>query len=422
MKSAICASIVTASLGASLQAQTYAFTPAGFLPGGNISQLFAVSGSGQNFVGQSNSLASTSAARWTSIGGFTPLPPFPGGADCSARGISIDGAFFAGESTSLVGTRAALWNLGGAITNLGTLPGGGSSSANAVSSGGITVVGESGSLGGRRAFAWSLGTGMVNLGTLPGGAESSATDCSASGAIVVGTSTNAANLRRPFHWTLATGMTTVPSIFPGHTDASGVSADGSVTCGYGLDANGTRGAWVHTPAGGMAKLRLIEPLFFSQASQALDISADGRSIVGVSQILEVFPTSVATAWIRGRAPLNLNAYLAPEIPANWKLDVASGINSDGTVICGYGRDPLNRIQAWVITMPPLCGLADFGSQGGLPRHDGLLDNNDFVAFINLFFAQSQLADIGSQGGIPGPDSQLDNNDFVVLIDSFFGGC
>ena len=29
--------------------------------------------------------------------------------------------------------------------------------------------------------------------------------------------------------------------------------------------------------------------------------------------------------------------------------------------------------------------ADFGVQGGLPGHDGLFDNNDFIAFINAFF-------------------------------------
>jgi hypothetical protein len=32
------------------------------------------------------------------------------------------------------------------------------------------------------------------------------------------------------------------------------------------------------------------------------------------------------------------------------------------------------------------------------------------------------ADIGMQGGAPGQDGVLDNNDFVVFIDLFFNGC
>jgi hypothetical protein len=31
-------------------------------------------------------------------------------------------------------------------------------------------------------------------------------------------------------------------------------------------------------------------------------------------------------------------------------------------------------------------LADIGTTGGLPGSDGHLDNNDFIAFINYFFA------------------------------------
>jgi hypothetical protein len=70
----------------------------------------------------------------------------------------------------------------------------------------------------------------------------------------------------------------------------------------------------------------------------------------------------------------------------------------------------------------LCGPADMGSQGGVPGPDGLLDNNDFVVFIDLFFQGNQQADVGQQGGIPGHDGMFDNNDFVVYIDMFFAGC
>jgi hypothetical protein len=71
-----------------------------------------------------------------------------------------------------------------------------------------------------------------------------------------------------------------------------------------------------------------------------------------------------------------------------------------------------------------CGPADIGSQGGVYDScgDGYLDNNDFVVFINFFFAHDPIADRGVQGGVPGQDGLFDNNDFVVFIDQFFAGC
>jgi hypothetical protein len=65
--------------------------------------------------------------------------------------------------------------------------------------------------------------------------------------------------------------------------------------------------------------------------------------------------------------------------------------------------------------------SDLGIQGGAPGDDGLLDNNDFVAFINLFFNNDLRADLGIQGGAFGHDGLLDNNDFVVFINMFFQG-
>ena len=66
--------------------------------------------------------------------------------------------------------------------------------------------------------------------------------------------------------------------------------------------------------------------------------------------------------------------------------------------------------------------ADLGVQGGGAGHDGVLDNNDFIAFISLFFALDPQADVGVQGGGPGSDGVFDNNDFIAFISHFFNGC
>jgi len=71
---------------------------------------------------------------------------------------------------------------------------------------------------------------------------------------------------------------------------------------------------------------------------------------------------------------------------------------------------------------PVACAADMGIAGGTPGHDGQLDNNDFIAFINLFFQLSTQADCGRSGGQSGRDGHHDNNDFIVFINQFFAGC
>jgi hypothetical protein len=63
--------------------------------------------------------------------------------------------------------------------------------------------------------------------------------------------------------------------------------------------------------------------------------------------------------------------------------------------------------------------ADIGIQGGTAGDDGLLDNNDFIVFVNWFFNNDMQADIGVQGAVRGHDGVLDNNDFIVFVDLFF---
>ncbi|MFT3684583.1 MAG: LamG domain-containing protein [Phycisphaerales bacterium] len=66
--------------------------------------------------------------------------------------------------------------------------------------------------------------------------------------------------------------------------------------------------------------------------------------------------------------------------------------------------------------------ADLGRAGGLPGRDGVHDNNDFIAFINLFFTGNPAADLGSPGGVLGSDGQFNNNDFISFINLFFVHC
>jgi hypothetical protein len=90
-----------------------------------------------------------------------------------------------------------------------------------------------------------------------------------------------------------------------------------------------------------------------------------------------------------------------------------------TITTGAAGTLLVNFRSNLPVPPSQCSPADVGMQGGVEGHDNHLDNNDFIVFINYFFAHDVRADLGSQGGVHAADGFWDNNDFVVFIDYFF---
>jgi hypothetical protein len=86
-----------------------------------------------------------------------------------------------------------------------------------------------------------------------------------------------------------------------------------------------------------------------------------------------------------------------------------------------GAGPLSDIAGPEAGSASPCN-ADIGKQGGVPGFDGVLDNNDFIAFINAYFSSNLRADFGTTAGQPGSDGLLNNNDFIAFITAFFAGC
>ncbi|MFT3683483.1 MAG: GC-type dockerin domain-anchored protein [Phycisphaerales bacterium] len=95
----------------------------------------------------------------------------------------------------------------------------------------------------------------------------------------------------------------------------------------------------------------------------------------------------------------------------------SGTYVDPTLPGNLGTDEAYNVAMLLLPARP---AADVGRQGGVFGSDGFYDNNDFIAFINAFFAgNNAIADLGSAGGIAQPDGFLDNNDFIAFINAFF---
>lgn len=103
---------------------------------------------------------------------------------------------------------------------------------------------------------------------------------------------------------------------------------------------------------------------------------------------------------------------------NWRVDPENppAILRDGPrCMHAKGDEPLADFTYYF----GLRLTADIGQAGGLPGSDGLIDNNDWIVFINWFFVSDPRVDIGRAGGFSGNDGLWDNNDFVVFIDWFF---
>ena len=233
------------------------------------------------------------AIRWTSSTGLVSLGSDTTGAlDVSSDGTVIAGVGSRLGGSTAFG-EAFRWTPSEGVVWLGALPGFiQSSEALGVSSDGQVVVGQSiavGSLSGH-AFRWDSVTGLVDLGDLPGGGDRSiAMDASLDGGVIVGTGSSA-NGFEAFRWAQSTGLVGLGDLVPGasaSSDAMAVSDNGSVIVGRALGPNGYE-AFVWDAVHGMRSLKqlLLADLGFTgisnnwQLTAATGVSADGLVVVG----------------------------------------------------------------------------------------------------------------------------------------------
>lgn len=156
-------------------------------------------------------------------------------------------------------------------------------------------------------------------------------------------------------------------------------------------------------------------------TQAIDTANGGHTVLGLTS-----GPNVRAYWLwtpqEGTLPLaGVLADIGVSLDGFFTPPGFINLSDDGRRLSGFGTDLEGRQTYFVITLPPLC-RADVGLAGGEPGRDGRLNEQDFVAFISLFFAGDARADMGSTGGVAQPDGHYDNNDFIVFINAFFDGC
>lgn len=271
-----------------------------------------------------------------------------------------------------------------------------------------------------RGFRWTQADGTIDVGVLAGCDGTVINDCAHDGATAAGHGLLGGVASKACRWTSVGGLTGLDNGLGGTVSgtAAAISGDGEWTVGTDSVAHRAY-RWTLT---GLERL-LPNPDAQVWQTAASDVSINGRRVVGSGTATG--GQSQAIVWDgTGSATLLSDVLTRIGVTAHQTLLLATAesVSGDGRTVSGLCFDFMEgEVHAYVATLPPPCP-ADIGRQGGLPGPDGLADNNDFVIFIDDFFASDPLADFGRQGGLAGPDGLLDNNDFVVFIDLFFEGC
>jgi len=173
--------------------------------------------------------------------------------------------------------------------------------------------------------AWSQS--ITWLGTLPGGGYSEASGVSANGTVVVGFAVNAAGYSHAFRWTASGGMQDLGTL-PGYdmSYADGVSADGSVVVGtavYEYYYFYYSRAFRWTASGGMQDLGTLPG---GGSSEAYGVSADGAVVVGWAE-------NAAEQWRAFRWTVDGGMQDLGTLPG-YDMSYADGVSADGSVVVG----------------------------------------------------------------------------------------
>ena len=378
-------------------------TPGGFI------DVQDMSPDGSAFVATANG----QAYLWTTSNpSFTPIPGTNG--IFSTYSVSNGGQYVCGTIPDASGDDVAarwsqatgLWTL---LGGLGGQSGTSISSAYDISADGSVVVG----LGWitpnvAHGFRWDPVGGMVDLGTFaPGLLSSSRADAvSADGTTITGFDSDpVTGVWRGVVWTnlveTQTGSLDPADPIDGPSHGFAVSADGTYVAGESSTGLYTPSGWNEMHAfrfdavNGLLDLGTtpVDPFGWGTHSTIPSgISADGRTVVGLSGVAAFGPGAVRPLfiWNEGYPTMLLSDYLVAlgvSQVSNWTLERVAGISSDGSLLYGHATNNTTFArEAYVITIPRPAQIyctAKVNSLGCLPEigFTGLPSSNSGSGFV-----------------------------------------
>jgi probable HAF family extracellular repeat protein len=321
----------------------------GYLPSSSsVTEGLGVSSDGTAVVGYDGlgGCGNNRAFKWTSTTGMVALGSAPGANYSLAYGANSDGSVVVGDSAVCGGgNRAARWTASTGWADLGVLPGQYYSQGLRANSDGSVVIGNSGDAANvmSHGFIWTASQGMQDIGFLPGGSDTRVGDITPDGTMIVGRANDSTGQFQAFAWTASTGMVSLGQLpGGGYAAANDVSANGSVVVGVGNDSNGTQQAVRWTPGLGMQSIQdLLTAAGVStagwQLQEARGVSANGKIISGNG----IDPNGVSVGWIANislplqytfigfnnpleNLPFSNSSKAGSAIPVKWQLTDGDG--------------------------------------------------------------------------------------------------
>ena len=278
-------------------------TALGFLPQGAFTTATAISANGAVIVGNADggNLPGVHGFLWRVESGVTQLAGLPHAQVCAASAVSADGSTVAGTCLAAL-NEGYRWTPATGAVGLGRFGTGSNSSstASAVSANGA-VIGGAGHPALTGAVIWDASNVPTIIGALPGDSHGTIAAISGDGTVAAGVSVDAAGHARGFRWTAAGGVVPLRTsvAFVGMIPAA-ISADGRRIAGWaGAESGGPDTAVMWDEWGA---LHAVTDLLSDDAkaasagwslTRARGISADGRVIVGEG----IDPEGTGRGWI-----------------------------------------------------------------------------------------------------------------------------
>jgi probable HAF family extracellular repeat protein len=270
---------------------------------------------------------------------FHIINDFSGGLDFVVpHGISADGRTVVGVSNSASGNEAFVWTNATGMERLPATPLGRPNMARDVSADGSVIVGEIVTPQGERPFRWTRGVGYELIVPELANINVSVLALSDDGRIVAGDASSSTSLPRAFIWSAESGVQFLGDLAGGvdYSEARNISADGKTIVGIGSSSIGEE-AFRWTLEDGIHGLGSLEGEDSPYQSVARAVSADGSIVAGHS-ISTGFTSIQATIWNATSGLVGLGE--RQRGPYYWSE--AHAVSADGSVIVGQhteqGRD------------------------------------------------------------------------------------
>ena len=223
-------------------------TKLGFLPGGSYSVANDISDNARVVVGVAHNGTTLEAFRWDARAGMVGLGTLDG-RNSEAWAVNRDGSVIVGTIYDTSTTEAFLWQRGAGMSALGFLDGFHSSKASGVSANGRVVFGSVYDGSNSYPARWTRQDGWERLGSAPGGVGAASSD----GSVVVGSYIDEVPQSNALIWDEVNGVRSIQEVLTAAgmsltgwrlRAASGISNDGKVVAGYGINPFGKEEAWM----------------------------------------------------------------------------------------------------------------------------------------------------------------------------------